>query len=186
MSEAGAPPLPYVAAQLEPCDLRDCEGMCCHDGVYLDEGEARRLRRLVFQRRADLPGLPDRFLEHIGGAEKTAVRPHAYTLADWPDHFPRTRCVFAAPDARCLLQLLAERDGAHPWAYKPRACWMHPLRESATGPLPPPQDPANDWDRADGYPGYVCFTRCGRHSPGGRGWQEVLATELARWRSERR
>jgi hypothetical protein len=161
--------------------------MCCHDGVYLEEAEEQTLRRLVFRRRADLPGLPDRFVVRgEGGAPKTAVRPHDYAEPAFPAHFPRTRCVFALPDARCSLQVLAVADGVHPWTYKPRACWMHPLRESATGPLPPPADPAQDWDRADGYPGYVCYTRCGRHTPGGADWQDALAGELERWRAGRR
>ncbi len=176
----------YVPARLTPCDLAACEGMCCHDGVYLSAEEERALRRLVFKRRAELPELPDRFVvPGAGGAPKTAVRPHAYRQPGFPAHFPRTRCVFALPDARCALQALAVADGAHPWAYKPRACWMHPLRESATDPLPPPADPAADWDRADGYPGYVCFTRCGAHRPDGQPWEDALAGELARWRTER-
>lgn len=173
-------------AKLAPCDLAACEGMCCHDGVYLSEEEARALRRLVFRRRAELPDLPDRFVVHEGGAPKTAVRPHAYRQADFPAHFPRTRCVFALPDARCALQALAVKDGAHPWAYKPRACWMHPLRESATGLLPPPADPAADWDRAEGYPGYVCYTRCGAHRPDGTPWEEALGEEVAYWKREER
>lgn len=176
----------YRPARLAPCDLARCEGMCCHDGASLEAAEERALRRLVFARRAELPDVPDRFLVRgEGGAWKTAVRPHDYADPDFPAHFPRTRCVFAKDDARCALQVLAAADGEHPWAYKPRACWMHPLRESATGPLPPPADPAADWDRADGYPGYVCHTRCGRDDPAGVDWRVALAAELERWTAER-
>lgn len=178
--------LPYTPARLAPCDLAACEGMCCHDGAYLEPDEVRALRALVFKRRAELPGVPDRFVvPGEGGAPKTATRPHAYAQPDYPAHFPRTRCVFALPDARCALQALAEADGRDRWAYKPRACWMHPLRESATGPLPPPADPAADWDRAPGYPGYVCFTRCGAHRKDGAPWEEALAAELAQRRARR-
>ncbi len=170
----------YATARLFPCDLSACEGMCCHDGAYLDDDEVRALRRLAFTRRDAFPGLPDRFLAPgEGGATKTATRPHTYRQPGFPAHFPRTRCVFALPDARCALQTLAEADGLHPWAYKPRACWMHPLRESATGPLPPPADPAADWDRAPGYPGYVTFTRCGADDPAGAPWEVALSAELA-------
>ncbi len=171
-------------ARLRPCVLSECEGMCCHDGAWLEDHEVEGLRRLVFRRRSAFPGLPDRFLERVGHAHKTATRPHAWARADFPAHFPRTRCVFALADARCALQVLAEADGAHRWAYKPRACWMHPLRLSASGPLPPPRDAADDWDRADGYPGYVCYTRCGAHHEDGLPWEEALADELAAVRAE--
>lgn len=157
--------------------------MCCHDGAWLESAEVPRLRTLVFRRRAELPTVPDRFLVPAdGGATKTAVRPHTYARP-LPAHFPATRCVFALEDARCALQVLAMTDGVDPWAYKPRACWMHPLRESATGPLPPPRDPAADWDRTDDYPGYVVYTECGRHREDGAPWDEALAAELARWRA---
>ena len=177
----------HTPARLLPCDLAVCEGMCCHDGAWLEAHEVRALRRLVFARRGAFPGLPDRFLVAAeGGGTKTATRPHAWKQEGWPSHFPRTRCVFALPDARCSLQVLAVADGVDPWAYKPRACWMHPLRESATGPLPPPADPADDWDRADGYPGYVTSTRCGAHRPDGESWSVALARELERWKADRR
>ena len=169
-----------MTTRLRACDLAVCEGMCCHDGVYLTPEEERRLRRLVFQRRRELPHLPDRCFE--GG--KTAVAPYVYRAR--PAHFTDTRCVFALADARCSLQVLAVADGQHPWAYKPRACWMHPLREGAhegaTRLLPPPEDPASDWDRAEGYPGYVTFTECGRHRPDGEPWDVVLAEEIVYWR----
>lgn len=166
------------AARLRPCDLSVCEGMCCHDGAWLLPGEVQPLRRLVFKRRAELPGLPDRFLVPVGnGAYKTTTRPHTFRVASLPAHFTPTRCVFCLPDARCALQVLAEADGVHKWAYKPRACWMHPLRDGPDGPLPPPADPADDWDRAPGYPGFLTFTECGRDRPDGEDWATALAEE---------
>jgi len=173
------------AAKLKACDLAQCEGMCCHDGAWLLPEEVARLRRLVFRRRSALPGLPDRFLEPVPGGHKTATRPHTYASPTFPAHFPKTRCVFCLPDARCALQVLAEADGVDRWAYKPRACWMHPLRDGATGPLPPPADPADDWDRSPGYPGYVTFTECGRDRADGAPWEEALAAERSRWAAQR-
>ena len=166
--------------RLKACDLAVCEGMCCHDGAWLEAGEVPRLRRLVFQRRRELPHVPDRFLEPVGETWKTSTRPFRYSSPEHPAHFPHTRCVFALADARCGLQVLAEADGVHKWAYKPRACWMHPLREGASGLLPPPL-PEADWDRAPDYPGYVAFTACGRHQAGGDPWEAVLAEEMERW-----
>ncbi len=174
-------------ARLQACDLAACEGMCCHDGAWLEPGEEARLRRLVFLHREALPGLPDRFLERQGGGTKTATRPHTYRQT-LPTHFPATRCVFALPDARCSLQVLAVDQGFHPWSLKPRVCWMHPLREAvgpdgALAPLPPPADPAADWDAAPDYPGYACFTACGRHRADGAAWEDALAGELACWKA---
>lgn len=170
-----------MTTRLRACDLGACEGMCCHDGVHLTGAEERALRRLVFLRRRELPHLPDKAFEQ----GKTAVVPHTYRAR--PAHFTDTRCAFALPDARCSLQVLAVGDGRHPWAYKPRACWMHPLREGALDGtrrlLPPPEDPGADWDRADGYPGYVAFTECGRHRDDGLPWSEVLAEEVAHWKA---
>jgi hypothetical protein len=157
--------------------------MCCHDGAWLESAEVQPLRRLVFLRRDELRALgadlPDRFLEKTPeGAVKTATRAHAWPQSGWPAHFPHTRCVFALPDARCALQALADADGRHPWDYKPRACWMHPLREGARGPLPPPRAHEDDWDRTDDYPGCVSYTRCGAHHEDGLDWREALSAEL--------
>jgi len=82
-----------------------------------------------------------------------------------------------------MLQARAEADGLHPWSYKPHACWMHPLRESAAGVIPPPIDPQDDPDRiGPEYPGYVSFASCGKHARDGDAWETVLAEELA-WRA---
>ena len=181
-------------ARLLPCDLAVCEGMCCHDGAWLEPSEVQPLRALLFRARRErwpaLAHVPERVLVREGGAWKTATAPHSYTHA-LPAHFPSTRCVFALPDARCGLQVAAVAAGEHPWRWKPRACWMHPLRERADAdgtlqPLAPPADPAEDWDRAEGYPGYTCFTRCGTHSEEGKAWEDALAGELAQWKQERR
>jgi hypothetical protein len=181
-------------ARLVPCDLAACEGMCCHDGAWLEPGEVQPLRALLFRARREgweaLAHVPERALVRVEGGTKTATHPHVYRRA-LPEHFPSTRCVFALPDARCGLQVAATDAGEHPWAWKPRACWMHPLREGAgpdgePRPLPPPRDPHEDWDRAPGYPGYVTQTECGRHRDDGRRWEQALEGELARWRETRR
>jgi hypothetical protein len=85
--------------------------------------------------------------------------------------------VFALDDGRCSLQVLATQLGEHPWARKPRVCWLHPLHEGPAGLVPPPVDPADDPDRRPGYPGFVAFTECGRHRPDGLPWRTALAEE---------
>ena len=48
--------------RLKLCDLSACEAMCCHDGVYLDEGEERRLRALVERTPALRAKLPTEYV----------------------------------------------------------------------------------------------------------------------------
>jgi len=172
-------------ARLVRCDLAACEAACCYDGVYLRPGEEARLVATVRAHPAFFAFLPEPFVvdgvwqDRIRG-RKTAVRPHAYRGSDFPSHFASTRCVFAEAGGRCSLQVLAAQLGEHPWARKPRVCWLHPLREGPAGPVPPPADPGEDPDRrAPGYPGFVTATPCGRHRADGAPWAEALAPELA-------
>ncbi len=170
---------------LRRCDLARCEAMCCYDGAYLRPGEEARLHETVRAHPDVFAFLPASYV--VDGAwqakllgRKTAVRPHRYAQPDFPAHFRQTRCVFALADGRCSLQVLAVRLGEHPWARKPRACWLHPLREGPHGPVPPPIDHAGDPDRwGEGYPGFVTYTACGRHREDGAPWRAVLAAELA-------
>jgi hypothetical protein len=176
------------APRLARCDLTRCEALCCYDGVYLRPGEEAGLVATVRAHPEVFASLPEPYV--VDGrwkgepGRKTAVRPHAYRRADVPAHFARTRCVFAQPDGRCSLQLLAVARGEHPWALKPRACWLHPLRVGPDGLRPPPVDPADDPDRQPGYPGFVTFTDCGRHRPDGAPWPDVLASEIAHHRAQ--
>jgi hypothetical protein len=170
--------------RLARCDLAACEAMCCYDGVYLRAGEEARLGAVVAAHPDFFAFLPDPSVVdgvwqgRIRG-RKTAVRPHAYRSAAYPPHFAPTRCVFALADGRCSLQVLAARLGEHPWAWKPRACWLHPLRDGPGGVRPPPVEAQDDPDhQPPGYPGFVTSTACGRHRPDGVPWRAALAPEL--------
>ncbi len=176
-------PVP-ATPRLARCDLAVCEAMCCYDGVYLRPGQEARITATVRAHPEFFAFLPEPFIvdgtwqNRIRG-RKTAVRPHAYRNPAFPPHFDRTRCVFAFPDGRCSLQVLATRLGEHPWARKPRVCWTHPLREGPGGLAPPPVDPREDPDhRGPGYPGYVTSTECGKPRADGAPWRETLADEL--------
>lgn len=176
------PPLPRRdLPRLEICDLRSCEAVCCYDGVYLTAEEERAIRALVRAEPEFFAFLPRVFFRQGGDRHsrwrKTETRPWRYRSR--PAHFADTRCVFALDDGRCSLQALAAARGEHPWRWKPTACWLHPLRLSAEGVLPPPADPADDPDRAPGYPGYITSTPCGAHREDGRPWPEALSAELA-------
>lgn len=171
---------------LKRCDLSQCEGMCCYDGVYLEKGEEEQIRAVVeahpdFFTFVAQPLFVDGNWRNLVTGRKIATVPHAYQNLQFPAHFPQTRCVLRLPDARCSLQVLATRLGKHPWTYKPKACWMHPLlREGPQGLVPPPIHHTDDPDRIDEqYPGFVTYTPCGQHHEDGSPWEEVLAEEIA-------
>jgi hypothetical protein len=171
---------------LKRCDVSQCEGMCCYDGVYLEEGEEERIHAIVKAYPDFFSFAPPAFITDGTWRNRVAGRkidtaPHRYQNPHFPAHFSQTRCVMSLPDARCALQVLATRFGKHPWTYKPKACWMHPLlREGPNGVVPPPPHPEDDPDCIDAsYPGFVTYTLCGRHQENGSPWKHVLAEELA-------
>lgn len=178
---------PFDAASFERplarCALARCHGTCCAEGVYLNPEVAAVVRTLE-RRHGDFlagvgldtssPLVVEEPEEEGPPSVRTARRPKAFhaLVPDYPYHFPDTACAFLTPDARCALQLLAEREGRHPWHYKPLACWLHPISLAPSG--------IRLHDRAsDPYPGgFTTATHCGRTVEGGRPAREVLAAEL--------
>jgi len=174
--------------RLKLCDLSACEAMCCHDGVYLDEGEERRLRALVERTPALRAKLPTEYVvdavldgEIVG--RKTAVRLHEYRNPQWPAHFPRTRCVFADEAGLCELQKLGLERHSHAWHYKPFTCWMFPLGiDVDTGAVVQPEPMLHEGLQPEsGDLGFESVTPCGRHDPQGEPWYLTLAGELAHY-----
>jgi hypothetical protein len=172
--------------KLSRCSLAACRGTCCYDGIAVDDDTAAVLERLATERAADFAEiglqLPDTIIVNSEWrgvrSRKTAVRPFPFRslVADFPTHFNETACVFLLGDGRCGLQAIAEKDGAHPWFYKPFACWLHPIKmtEAAIHLY----DEASDPNRFPGYDGFVCNTHCGRTSACGSPAAEVLKDEL--------
>lgn len=169
------------------CTLPDCLGMCCYDGVYVDEPTESAIAVVVGARRSafaamglDLPKKPivDGSVGGVRYGRKTATRPWAgkRAVTDYPSHFEQTCCIFRLDDGRCGLQVLAVEDGVHPWAYKPSPCWLFPINIH-TGTIKI-FDESNDPSRYDDYKGFVAFTRCGQTCADGRPAIEVFAEEL--------
>jgi hypothetical protein len=175
---------------LQRCDLEKCKGMCCYDGIYLSDEEARIIRGLASSEGAYFRtiglNLPENVVVHgswegqVAGP-KTAVAPWpgARLVEDFPSWFHDTTCVFHLPDGRCGLQLLSEERGKHPWHYKPTGCWMHPLTafygdEPGLGL----EDEHSDPCRLAHYDGFIARTGCGRTAPQGQAAREVLREEL--------
>lgn len=181
-----------LARPLARCELADCRGTCCHDGVYLADDEADAILDLVDQAgdefRAMGLNLPDACVVYgeesgIAAGWKTAtttVSPEMQAV-DYPKHFPLTRCVFLLADSRCALQVIAEQRGLPKWHYKPTTCWLHPLSLLTGGgrtPILTLHDEYSDPQVRPGYPGFVPHTHCGRTCPTGQPAHQVLADEL--------
>lgn len=173
--------------KLSRCSLHRCHGTCCYDGVHVGDDTAAVLQRLADQRADEFREmglrLPDAVIVHEQwrGSEpsaKTAVKPFPFksVVEDYPAHFNDTACVFLLEDARCGLQVLAERDGKHPWYYKPFSCWLHPISVSASEITLP--DDQTDPHRFPDYDGFASKTFCGRTCDGGQPAAEVLRAEL--------
>ncbi|MFT3904702.1 MAG: hypothetical protein QM718_00135 [Steroidobacteraceae bacterium] len=170
--------------KLATCDIRQCEGRCCYDGVYLWPGEEAFLRELVARVPELAAKLPAEFIVdgHWNGAflgRKTATRPQAYATADFPAHFTRTRCVFSDAQGFCELEKFARGRGQHPWTFKPATCWMFPLEDQDGKPVQPVRGPEDDPYRTPDYPGYASCVPCGRHAAAGQPWRKALAREIA-------
>jgi hypothetical protein len=171
---------------LRRCALADCRGTCCYDGVPVDDDTARVLQALARERSADFQAigaaLPAEVIVDSAwqgrAGKKTAVRPFPFRalVRDYPRHFAETACVFLLEDGRCALQVLAERDGHHPWYYKPIACWLHPIKLAGTAIRL--YDEASDPCRYPDYDGFVARTPCGVTAPDGCPAAELLAAEL--------
>lgn len=171
--------------KLRRCDVAQCHGLCCYDGVYLLDGEELLLREVVRRYPDQFPGLPADFLIEFTDRKKitwwkTAIRPHEYPAGTLPAHFTATRCVFADEKTHyCQLQSLAMRLGVHRWTFKPSACWLCPLKVDEGEILLPPEPGELDHDYEDAeHPGYTSFLPCGHHDPAGEPWYDVLDQEL--------
>lgn len=183
---------PAFERKIKPCDLARCCGTCCHDGAYLSGEEASVIRDLVKERRDDLQAigldLPDKVVvfgswRGVASGPKTATRPAPMRkmAEDYPEHFEETNCVFLLEDARCGLQVLAERDGLPKWYFKPFTCWMHPISltagENGRTKITLYSE-ETDPQRYPDYDGFVCRTHCGRSEDDGLAAKEVLKEEL--------
>lgn len=173
------------------CALDSCRATCCHDGVFLSDEESAMIRTLIAENASRLAAYgvdvsDQSVVKDDDGAPRTAVRPVSdeELAADFPSHFPKTRCVFLDEQHRCVLQRLSDDLGRPSWFYKPIGCWMHPLtlRPVQRGDarpvlrLPGAED---DPLRSAGYPGFAPCTPCGRVCEAGRPAREVLGAELA-------
>ncbi|MDK2970341.1 MAG: hypothetical protein PWP23_96 [Candidatus Sumerlaeota bacterium] len=172
---------------LKPCTMGECCGMCCYDGVCLDEDEEHYVGAVVDAHPLHFKELgitrENAFEDAIfidTETRKTRTKKFKYPEhVNFPKHFDKTSCVFRYDDGRCSLQALAMEHGEHPWAYKPVSCWLHPIsleRHDKTVLWLPTM--GKDHLTDDDFPGYAPYTRCGCAFPDGQPAYEVLSWEL--------
>ena len=164
------------------CELAQCQGMCCYDGVFLEAPEVDALTTLCREHRDYLHGLgvtlpPEQLFEFIGNRSrrrvKTRLRAFSYRpSAELPAHFTATACVFRLEDGRCSLQCLSLHLGSEPWHFKPMGCWMHPL-ELKLGIVP------RITVAGGGLSRFAGCTQCGLRQAEGKSGYEVFRDELA-------
>jgi hypothetical protein len=172
--------------KLSRCSLDGCHGMCCYGGVSVDDSTAAILQKLSIDRASefrdfglDLPEKvvgPTEWHGIVGNITALKPRPFRSLMENYPAHFEETACVFLMDDSRCGLQVLANRDGKHPWYYKPFSCWLLPIKiwNSEIHLYISDSDPF----RFPDYDGFTSRTCCGRTSKNGLSAIDVLKPEL--------
>lgn len=176
---------------MKRCTLGHCKGTCCHDGASMGDEEAGVIEKLVVDYKEFFEEvglvLPESVLtpedwhrKRTPPKTKTVFYPYHEQVSDYPQHFPDTACLFLLEDRRCAIQVLSEREGHHPWYWKPFTCWLHPItfHEEKGRRLLCVHKYENDPQRREGYDGFVSQTHCGRHECDGKPAWEVLAPEL--------
>ncbi len=152
---------------LPVCDLVRCRATCCHDGVILSEEEGQVL--------GGLGGSGGIYRDPVGKLRtRTAEASSEHLATDFPEHFPKTRCVFLDENHHCQWQLKAVREGQHPWFYKPISCWLHPLlivKRDGRFQL-------TIRSRAEDRRGFASYTPCGRSEKDGSPARQSLRMEL--------
>jgi len=172
---------------IRACEISRCRATCCHDGVYLSEEEKHGIEALVREHGDAFSDLTEQAIisARAGKAWKTATRPakEGELAADYPSHFPKTRCVFLDHQGYCGIQRWSMEQGREPWFDKPLTCWIHPLillprNAERSQPLLTVVTPEDDPQTSKNYPGFASCTHCGRPDQGGEPAYQVLEKEL--------
>lgn len=167
--------------KIRPCKMT-CEGMCCYDGVYVSNEEEILIQELV-NSNPEIFNRTDYFVDGYWNGKfngrKTNTYAHNYQSEGYPEHFTATRCVFSDDKGLCILQAYALNNNYHPWKYKPKACWLHPLELDENKDIISPYVKSNDPNNlGKEYPGYTSYTQCGLECDKGLNWKDLYEQEI--------
>lgn len=130
------------STKLKGCAGRQCQALCCYDGVYLSSKDANRIHDALIKHPEFFIGMTKDYIVHsewegIVSGFKTATMPHEFKGSAPPKHFNKTRCVFVGDDNLCLLEVAARAVGSHKWAFKPTSCCLFPFALDSDGKIVP-------------------------------------------------
>ncbi len=146
-----------------------CDARCCHDGVYLKDGEEERLMAYVNKHSEDFADLLNMDKPIIVDGDwpgqederKTNTLPRDDYDDDYPAHFTKTKCIFLDNEKRCRLEYVSEMHNEDPNDVKPLSCRMFPMRLENGKYVVPSGKREDDPDNiGDEYPGFISFMPC--------------------------
>ena len=148
-------------------DCSDCESVCCYDGVSLQFDEVLAINKFVEENKEYFSFLPEKYID----GNRVITRKQEYKN-DFPDHLPKTRCIFGLENGYCSLQARSIELGIHQWKIKPEPCWLFPLRAEANELVFPHTKGAREYDAF-----MKCFP-CGKKKSK-KAWKEMMQEEIS-------
>jgi len=143
-----------------------CESVCCYDGVSLSFDEVIKIKIFVEENKEYFHFLPEVYLN----GNRTITRSQGYN-EDFPEHLPKTRCIFGLENGACSLQARAIDLGLHPWKMKPEPCWLFPLRVETDELIFPFTKSSREYDA------FMEFFPCGKRRSK-KEWKKILQREI--------
>ena len=147
-------------------DCSGCEAICCYDGVSLDFDEVLKIKLFVEDNKEYFHFLPE---EYIVG-NRTLTREQEYN-DKFPEVLTKTRCILGLENGECSLQSRSIELGLHPWAIKPRPCWLFPLRADLDKLFFP------FCNNSRSYDGFMRFFPCGKKRSK-KEWKKIMQDEI--------
>jgi len=147
-------------------DCSGCEAFCCYDGVSLTFKEVIEIKEFVESNKEYFSFLPEKYID----GNRTITRKQKYP-DHFPEHLPKTRCIFGRENGLCSLQARAIELGLHPWKMKPEPCWLFPLRADANELIFPHTIGSREYDV------FMKFFPCGKKKTK-KAWKKILQPEI--------
>ena len=150
----------------------ECESVCCYDGVSLSFDEVLKIKDFVEKNEEYFSFLPEKYIE----GNRVVTRKQEYNDS-FPDHLPKTRCIFGLENGACSLQARSIELGLHQWKIKPDACWLFPLRADMDELIFPHSKGAREYDLF-----MKCFP-CGKKKSK-KEWKKMMQQEIEHFNKE--
>lgn len=166
---------------LSDFNCSNCDGRCCYDGVYVNEAEELKIKKLMNMYpeafdKIESPVFIDDDWKGLIKGRKTNTRTYSNFKNDFPKHFKKTLCIFSVEN-KCLLQKVATDNDLSPWKYKPQSCWLFPLRIENNN-VQAPYNKNNDPFILEKYNGYVSAVGCTEVLNKGTDWKTKYLREI--------